>query len=78
MDSGLADLFGEAAAWPRATWDWTTDTINAAIDGVVEAASVILTVLLFTAAGHFLPLLVIWLAGAPLWVVMALLLGFGP
>ena len=62
---------------------WSTRTVNAVVDWAVEVSEDIvklfiltLTILfLATVAIHLFPLAIIWLAGAPFWVVVALFFG---
>jgi hypothetical protein len=70
--------------WLDTASTWTLEIVNCTGDVIVEFAQLALDVvagcialaLAITGVIHLLPLLFVWLAGAPLWVVTALAFGF--
>ncbi len=70
--------------WSDSASSWTIDAIRWSVDSTVEFAQAavevvagVITILFMVAlAIHIFPLFVVWLAGAPFWVVTALALGF--
>ncbi len=83
MFANFADWFDDPVEWARQAWrnvaDFVETTTDEILDGLGQAAGVVIALVvlyfLLPHLAHLALLLLLWLLGAPVWFVAALLFG---